>query len=88
MPCPAYGTAQTKLKNNAYLTQEQWQDWIAHLEHVNMTHAQLHYVPGGTLSHVYFQPIASVSLLYVMQNDESHQPSSCTTWAKRPCVSC
>jgi hypothetical protein len=76
MPRPACGTAQTKFKNNAYLTQERWHDWIAHLEHVTMLRAQLRYEPEGTLSHVYFQPIAIVSLLYVMQNGESHQPLS------------
>ena len=55
----------------AALADDQWQRWIAHLEHVDLPLGQVLYEPGGTLSHVYFPTTAIVSLLYVMQNGES-----------------
>ena len=55
----------------AALPPEQWQRWLPHLEHVEMSLGQVLYEPGSTLSHVYFPTTTIVSLLYVMQNGES-----------------
>jgi CRP-like cAMP-binding protein len=42
--------------------------WLPHLESVEMPLSQVVYEPGATLSHVYFPTTAIVSLLYVMEN--------------------
>jgi len=55
----------------AALPHDQWQRWMAHLEHVDMRLGQVLYEPGDTLKHVYFPTTAIVSLLYVMKNGES-----------------
>jgi CRP-like cAMP-binding protein len=55
----------------AALPHEQWQRWLPHLEHVEMSLGHVLYEPGSTLKHVYFPTTAIVSLLYVMQNGES-----------------
>jgi len=43
-------------------------NWLPHLESIEMPLSQVVYEPGAILSHVYFPTTAIVSLLYVMEN--------------------
>jgi CRP-like cAMP-binding protein len=55
----------------AALPHDQWQRWLPHLEHVDLSLGQVLYEAGSTLSHLYFPTTAVVSLLYVMHSGES-----------------
>jgi CRP-like cAMP-binding protein len=66
--------ASTDPKHNqliAALPHDQWQRWLPHLEHVDLSLGQVLYEAGSTLSHIYFPTTAVVSLLYVMHSGES-----------------
>jgi len=55
----------------AQLQMDEREQWLPHLEFVQLPLGQVLYESGATLNHVYFPTTAIVSLLYVMENGAS-----------------
>lgn len=53
------------------LSEGEQEEWLPHLERVEMPLGMVLYESGRTLSHVYFPTTAIVSILYVMENGAS-----------------